>query len=145
MDLAADRRRDRDRRTPRYRRLQRLGGAQRHGRDGGGTPSITNAGLAVGSTVEDVGGTFWTGLSVSTFLTLGDTLGDDTAGICGNSTIEATLDTTRPLVALETGSACGSGTATHRGVWVPHQPEDGGGADDRRMLYNILEWVKSVP
>jgi hypothetical protein len=72
-------------------------------------------------------------------------VGDDIAGTCTNAIIEATVDTTRSVVGFEPGGPCDSAFAEHRGAWIPFQPEDGGDTDDRRLLYNAIEWIKSVP
>jgi hypothetical protein len=109
------------------------------------TLSATNAGLAVGTSIEDVGGTFWTGITSSPFVSTADMTGDDIAGTCTNGVVEATVDVTRSVVAFSPGIACTTAFAEHRGAWIPYQPEDGGGIDDRRLLYNVLEWIKSVP
>ena len=33
----------------------------------------------------------------------------------------------------------------HRAAWFPLQPEDGGNATDRRLLFNAIDWIKSGP
>jgi hypothetical protein len=77
-------------------------------------------------------------------------LGDSVLGICTGATVDslvgdASVEPLRQVVAYSANplAPCLAGSPLdHRGAWLPFQPEDGGDASERQLLYNVLEWLK---
>jgi hypothetical protein len=113
----------------------------------GVTLNFSGSGTAVGNSVVRSGaGTFWSGLNTS-FSTGGEPVGDGIVGTCTGANIDSQLGGQKPILAYTANpnSPCLSGVVMdHRGAWLPFQPEDGGTATDRRYLYNVFNWLKSL-
>ena len=63
-------------------------------------------------------------------------------GQVGDTSLGA--DQPRQIVAYEANPAlpCLTGVPmSHKGVWLPLQPEEGGNQDDLQLLINAIEWL----
>jgi hypothetical protein len=113
----------------------------------GVTLNFSGSATTVGNAMTRVGsGVFWTGLGTS-FAAAGEPMGDAIVGTCTGAIIEGQVGGLLTTIAYTANPAapCLSGSMMdHRGAWLPFQPEDGGGANDRRYLYNVIDWLKSL-
>ncbi|MCO4774098.1 MAG: putative metal-binding motif-containing protein, partial [Deltaproteobacteria bacterium] len=113
----------------------------------GVTLNFSGNGTSVPNTVSRVGaGVFWDGLGTS-FSTGGDPMGDAIVGTCTGAVIDGQVGgslTTIAYTANPSAPCLAGAPMDHRGAWLPFQPEDGGSSTDRRYLYNVLDWLKSL-
>ena|GEM_PF-1546529 len=117
------------------------------------TLNSTNPSTPRSPVVQRNGATFWDGIAGFGYTTSAHSLSDDVIGLCSGASVEGivgdgTLGTPRQVVEYSANLAapCLAGSPMdHRGAWLPLQPEDSGNPTDRRLLYNILDWLKASP
>ncbi len=116
----------------------------------GVTLATVDPGTAVEPDMTRASGVFWTDIPGVT-LSLGAAMvGDRVLGTCTGATVDslvgnATVEPIRQVIAYTANpsSPCLAGVPMdHKGAWLPFQPEDGGDATERQLLYNVLDWLK---
>jgi len=122
----------------------------------GVTPHFSEVSTTVPAEVSEYLGTgsgassIWEDLP-SAWTSDGDAVGDDVMARCQPSYVPGQVgdtslgaDQPRQIVAYEANPAlpCLTGVPmSHKGVWLPLQPEEGGNQDDLQLLINAIEWL----